>query len=283
MSDRLGFLPYQPCPWPQSRPSPTIPDTVSVIIPAYNAVATIAYALRSCAWQTRRPDEVVVVDDASTDGTGLVTLAWSAQDKPATFGVSRLDCNRGAAAARNAAIRLCSGEFVFYLDADDMMPDGRIADTLDEFYNTGADVIYGQKQWFEHDHTQRKADRRVSEPAPGNIVGGTGFGCGAVAVRRSVHVEDGLWLDESMSVGEDAELLVACVSAGLQVHCSTNVYCWRRKSEGSLRNRGNWGLMRSWLRVKHEAWLDGYGVRPMPLADRGRVLAARREAGWAEI
>lgn len=86
---------------------------VSVVVPAHDAASTIGRALRSALGQTRPPDEVVVVDDGSTDGTAaavaelgdLVRLVRQAQSGPS--------------AARNAGVAASSGEWLAFLDADD--------------------------------------------------------------------------------------------------------------------------------------------------------------------
>lgn len=262
---RVGFLPYRPWEHFELAVTPTIPGTVSFIIPAYNAARTLGEALMSCAWQTHPADEIVVVDDASTDTTGMAAMLFAQGHGGVT--VARHDVNRGAAATRNHALRLASGEFVFYLDADDLAPPDRVALTLQEFAETGADVVYGQKEFFTRDWETRRQGNRTTAPTPQNIVGGTGFSTAAVAVRRDVHVEQGVWLDESMSVAEDAEMLVACLSRGVKVQCSRNVVCWRRERKDSLTSRGDWSLMRRWIVAKHREWLAGYMGRPVGMAE----------------
>lgn len=86
---------------------------VSVVIPAYNAAATISRALRSVYAQTFPADEVIVVDDGSTDGTAEVVRA--------EFPKVRLiqQANSGPSAARNAGIQTSKGRWIAFLDADD--------------------------------------------------------------------------------------------------------------------------------------------------------------------
>ncbi|MBC7287595.1 MAG: glycosyltransferase family 2 protein [Armatimonadetes bacterium] len=91
-------------------------DAVSVIIPAYNAAATIQRALRSVAAQTYpRVAEVIVVDDCSTDGTAEA----AAESAIFNLRVVRRDRQGGASAARNDGIRLASAAWIAFLDADD--------------------------------------------------------------------------------------------------------------------------------------------------------------------
>jgi glycosyltransferase involved in cell wall biosynthesis len=92
---------------------------VSVMMPAYNASRFIARAVRSLIGQTYPDWELIVVDDGSTDGTG--DIARGVRDPRITI-VRQV--NRGEAASRNAALALAGGEFVAFLDADDIFfPD----------------------------------------------------------------------------------------------------------------------------------------------------------------
>ena len=98
---------------------------VSVVIPAYNSEKYIAEAIRSVLEQTYRNIEVIVVDDGSTDETFDAATGQIAGD--ARFHIVRLPRNMGAADARNEGVRLAKGEFVAFLDADDIWFSQKIA------------------------------------------------------------------------------------------------------------------------------------------------------------
>ncbi len=89
------------------------PTQFSVVIPAYQAAATIARALHSVAAQTHPSFEVIVIDDGSTDNTFETVAGFS--------GVTVLrQSNSGAAQARNRGIESSQGEWIAFLDADDI-------------------------------------------------------------------------------------------------------------------------------------------------------------------
>jgi glycosyltransferase involved in cell wall biosynthesis len=93
---------------------------VSVIIPVYNCEKYLAAAIRSAMDQTYRPMEILVVDDGSTDGTA---------DVARTFGESiRYDANvhQGIAAIRNRGVNLAQGDFLAFLDSDDLWVEDKI-------------------------------------------------------------------------------------------------------------------------------------------------------------
>jgi len=86
--------------------------SVSAIIPCYNAESFLEQAIESVHAQTRPVKEIIVVDDASTDGSIGVAVRYGAR-------VVVQGCNRGVGAARNAGIRAAEGDLIAWLDADD--------------------------------------------------------------------------------------------------------------------------------------------------------------------
>jgi glycosyltransferase involved in cell wall biosynthesis len=86
---------------------------VSTIIRAHNAVATIARAVKSALAQNYDGQEIIVVNDGSTDGTARILETFGAEL------IAINQPNRGRAAARNAGLAVARGEYVAFLDADD--------------------------------------------------------------------------------------------------------------------------------------------------------------------
>lgn len=85
---------------------------ISVIIPAYQSAGTISATLTSLFSQTRQPDEVVIVDDGSTDNLLLAIQPWSTKVQYIH------QAQQGAPVARNAGFAASNGEYVLFLDAD---------------------------------------------------------------------------------------------------------------------------------------------------------------------
>lgn len=109
--------------------------TVSVIIPAFNAAATIRRALDSALAQTGCGLDVVVVDDGSTDDTSGLLANYEGRIR-----VLR-QANGGVGSARNAAIEVMRGDFVAFLDSDDEWLPGKLEKQLSRFC-PGVDVVY---------------------------------------------------------------------------------------------------------------------------------------------
>ncbi|MCS7351792.1 MAG: glycosyltransferase family A protein, partial [Anaerolineae bacterium] len=107
---------------------------VSVIIPCYNQGMFLAEAIQSIIDQDYSDKEIIVVDDGSTDNTRDVVLRF--KDKIMYI---RQD-NKGVARARNIGIQASSGDYIAFLDADDVALPGRLkleAEILDQFPEVG--------------------------------------------------------------------------------------------------------------------------------------------------
>ena len=94
---------------------------VSILIPAYNAQQWLAETIESALAQTWPKKEIIVVDDGSSDGT----LRIAQQFASTTVNVVTQP-NQGAAAARNTAYGICQGDYVQWLDADDLLDPDKI-------------------------------------------------------------------------------------------------------------------------------------------------------------
>ncbi len=125
-------------------PSPAMPDEflagpgqgglVSAIIPAFNREALVVDALNSLAAQTYSQIQIIVVDDGSTDATAQVVKDWSSAHPDQSVELIR-QSNGGASAARNAGLRKAQGEYVYFLDSDDVAEPFAIAFLHDALSN----------------------------------------------------------------------------------------------------------------------------------------------------
>jgi len=94
---------------------------VSILVPAYNAQEWIAETLQSAVAQTWPRKEIIIVDDGSSDQTMTIAKQFESDD----VRVVRQE-NQGAAAARNHAFSLSQGEYIQWLDADDLLAPDKI-------------------------------------------------------------------------------------------------------------------------------------------------------------
>lgn len=108
---------------------------ISVVIPCYNAAAFLGETLRSAVKQTHPPVEVIVVDDGSSDNSAKLAESYGSPVR-----VIRQP-NGGAAVARNTGVKAATGDWIAFLDADDLWAPTRL-DTLAAIARTaGEDVV----------------------------------------------------------------------------------------------------------------------------------------------
>lgn len=112
--------------------------TISVIIPVYNRAHLISETLDSILGQTLPPDEIIVVDDGSTDGTPAVVAGYG--DKVSLIEQTK---NSGPGAARNLGLSRATGTHVIFFDSDDLMTPDYLASRADVARATGAEIVYG--------------------------------------------------------------------------------------------------------------------------------------------
>jgi glycosyltransferase involved in cell wall biosynthesis len=123
---------------------------VSVVVPAFNAGRTIAETLRSISQQTYRTLEVVVVDDGSTDETAEIARRHCLTDP--RFRVISTH-NGGVASARNEGIRVSTGAYVAFIDADDLWHPTKIEKQLSALLSSGPEtaLVYSPFRLIDSD------------------------------------------------------------------------------------------------------------------------------------
>lgn len=109
---------------------------VSILMPVHNAESTLAASVASVRAQTRGDWELLLVDDASSDGSGALMRALAESDP--RIRAESLPVNRGAAAARNHALAWARGRHVAFLDADDLWHPDKLARQLAFMARSGA-------------------------------------------------------------------------------------------------------------------------------------------------
>ena len=115
---------------------------VSILIPAFNAQEWIYETLRSANAQTWRKKEIIVVDDGSLDQT----LAIARQFESNSVRVFTQE-NQGAAASRNTAFSLCQGDYIQWLDADDLLAPDKIAKQIEAYEQCQNNRVLFSSSW----------------------------------------------------------------------------------------------------------------------------------------
>jgi hypothetical protein len=137
---------------------------VSVVIPAYNAARYLAQTLQSVSDQWSPPGEVIVVDDGSTDATAEIARSFGARVLSLT--------NAGPSAARNAGTRAANGEYIAFLDADDVWAPEKLALQLAALRShLGPAFSFTDYRMFDEQGLRRRTSELRGTPAFRKIAG----------------------------------------------------------------------------------------------------------------
>lgn len=123
---------------------------ISIIVPVYNVEKYLRIALDSIANQTYKNLEIIVVDDGSTDSSGQICDEYA--DKDSRFVVIHQK-NRGVSAARNAALRKCTGQYLYFIDSDDFIEPHLCERALTVLLEQQADIV-----WFNMHFTDENGN-----------------------------------------------------------------------------------------------------------------------------
>jgi len=184
---------------------------ISVVIPAYNSRAYIPDAIDSVLGQTYRDFEIIIVDDGSSDAIG--DLIGSRYPDARCLQIE----HGGPSRARNTGIRNARGEFIAFLDADDIWLPTKLEKQM-EYFERHPDVamVFTENNYFDDSGTidySFKLDKRIlmKGNVPANIFLYSGVATPTVIVRKTVLDEVG-YFDEELSIAEDDNLWIRIAS-----------------------------------------------------------------------
>jgi glycosyltransferase involved in cell wall biosynthesis len=200
---------------------------VSVIMAAYNTRGYVSTALESIFAQTYSDFQIIVVDDASTDGTADILRSY----KDPRLIVLRNETRRGAAFSRNRAMDEATGEYLSVLDADDFWASDKLEEQV-AFMNDRPTAAGVGSYVYETDESGRRI-RAVRFPVyPGQIRCSTFFRCSvvhsSVMLRRSFMSDNDLRYNEAFPGSHDFELWSRAVFAGDFHHIPRYLTYYRR-------------------------------------------------------
>ena len=181
-----------------------MPETLSVIIPAYQAEKYIAQAVDSVQAQNWvGQTQIIVIDDGSADNTAAEAEKLGLQVIRKTQG--------GAASARNEGLRAATGQLVLLLDADDVLTEGALSAMYNAMTEKGVDAVFAMAEDFVSPELT-DAQKAELKPRPA-AYGGVLPGCSLI--RRSVFDTIGLF-DDTMRSGETVAWQLKLRDAGIQ-------------------------------------------------------------------
>ncbi len=195
--------------------------SISVVIPCYNAAAFLREAIDSALAQTRPADEIIVVDDASTDGSVEVALSYGDRIKLLRSPNAR---GTGHGATANRGVMASQGEYIAFLHADDIWRPQhleKVAGLLDEWTEVG--VAFGRMEYFGANSGLLSETKYIDWDRPTNvfpiIMRTTILMPSAAVARRHVIAEIGGFDEGRPFLADDFDFFARCACRHPFISC----------------------------------------------------------------
>lgn len=209
---------------------------VSIIIPLYNAAAYIRDTLNSCLSQNYKNIEVVVVENGSIDNSFHIVQSIR-DDRLQVFQIT----TNSAAAARNYGFKKSTGDYIMFLDADDMLSSNKVELQINALAQKPAGYV-ASCAWakfttnIEEAQIKEQPVWKVQKPVDWCVSSWTGGGMmipGCWLIPRQVIKKAGLW-DERLTLHDDGEFMCRVLLASNGNIFAHNTVVYYRQLEGSL-------------------------------------------------
>lgn len=218
-------------------------DRVSAIIPVFNGERFVASAVSSVLGQSRRPDEIIVVDDGSTDRTAEIVKDFTDSVRLV------MRPHLGGAAALNAGVEASCHPLLAFLDADDLWTSNKIELQLAAFQaDASLDAVFGEVEEFE--------DREYNVRRPEDITGIrrhlAGISKTTMMIRRETIDRIGLF-DPSGGIADFPEWYGRALQASWHTKLVNRVVAYRRIHDHNMSRLQRPALHREYLRIARVA------------------------------
>jgi glycosyltransferase involved in cell wall biosynthesis len=193
---------------------------ISVIIPTYNRPLQLKQAFHSVCNQTRKPEEIIIIDDASDLNNKIIVENFVCEG--VILKIERIEVSKGACHARNRGAELASGDILMFLDDDDTWEPNKIASQINVFaQNHHIGLVYSGRLVVS-DINREKIIYKIQPKASGNLypqilydnlIGTTS----SVAIKKSLFKEVG-GFDEELPAFQDYDLWIRCCQITIVGH-----------------------------------------------------------------
>jgi glycosyltransferase involved in cell wall biosynthesis len=253
---------------------------VSVVIPLYNAEKYIKETIQSILNQTYKKLEIIVVDDGSKDGSA--TLVKQLQEQYPTSIRYIYQQNQGVSAARNNGIEHAIGEYVAFLDSDDLWHETKIEKQMQSIRATNMDACYcGYINFYEETGAKEK---HVTTFKQGDIT--DAFLTHQVlaqtstwVIKRSILMDHHIRFTPGCSWGEDLEFFFKVMTVTNVCYVDDYLIYYRILSEGNLSSKYKdymlktskeievFSRMRDWIFTKSQDFINPHSEQLLRLID----------------
>lgn len=208
---------------------------ISIIIPIYNVEKYLDKCLESLVEQTMKEIEVIMIDDGSTDGSSQIADTYA--KKYINFKVIHKD-NGGQAQARNIGLRHARGEYILFLDSDDLLPEKACEKLFTTAQKYNADIVMGRSAWKYPDGTIQNVDYlekwfELDEGKNYRDKNDLAIGCPIVTsklFKKEIIFESGLSFPEGIT-GEDVVFGLYTFHKAKSFYLIPDVVYWRTERQ----------------------------------------------------
>lgn len=227
---------------------------VSILIPCYNSEAFLAETLQSCIIQQYHNIEIIVVDDGSTDSSLQIARQWETRSTNIHVYTQP---NSGACRARNLALEKCTGDYIMYLDADDIISEDKVSSQVSILSNICdhmavvtcrfeefVDTLPEDKQWrVNYKDYSKPIDLLMDIWSTGGM-----FPVSCYLISRKMAKTVGAW-DERLLKNQDGDYFSRVLMIASKVYfCNQGFFFYRRgHASQSTVNKNNEPKLRSVL------------------------------------
>ena len=232
---------------------------VSVIIPCHNQERFLTDCLESVADQEYRPIEVIIIDDGSSDGSRQIMSDFLNAQREGITVRCLYQSQHGAQHARNQGCRQARGEFIQFLDGDDVLCRGKLTEQVQELKNDSeVDIVYGDVQYLIdfYPGTARKG-RLISKGSSSDIIASLLAGSWVTSfsylTRRSAIQCCGPW-DNTFQMLQDTEYFLRMAVQGCRFCYKPGITgLYRKHSFNTISGQSASIRGRTWQRILAQA------------------------------
>lgn len=177
-------------------------DSVSVIIPVYNRNNSLKDAVESILLQTYKPSEIIIIDDGSFLPVENILKNYKSHVK-----IIRLESNQGVSSARNKGIIESKGDYIAFLDSDDIFLPEKIEYQINFMKENNYKISHTNEFWYRKDRwvNQVKTSQRYGGKILDKILDKCRVSPSSLIVKKEVFEKTGLF-DSSLKVCEDYDI-----------------------------------------------------------------------------
>lgn len=209
---------------------------VSIIVPVFNTKPYLDACLESILRQSYADFELLLIDDGSTDGSGSLCDAYASKD--ARVSVFHTE-NKGVSCARNLGLDHARGTFVMFVDSDDELPDGALANMTaeDADFSVGGmvRVVKGRELEYRHQadriYQKEEKERFLDDALPITVLM---EGPAGKLYKKAIIRQNGLKFNETLHYGEDKVFIYTFLLYAETFRTLNDVVYIQKRREGSL-------------------------------------------------